>query len=317
MILLYGPTGVGKSDLALLLAQNLSTEIVNMDVGQFYTPLTIGTAKPAWRSSAIPHHMFDILNTPTNYTIVQYRTAFIQLIAEIRSRGNTPLVVGGSGFYLKSLLFPPVHESSGVVTQVIYDTATMPLWEQLQIIDPERAAALQPHDTYRITRALDIWHATQIKPSLYKPRYSDTLGSYHLVWVTRDRQELYDRINARVCAMFAQGWVDEVRALDPEWITFILQKKIIGYNEIVAYRHGLNVDSSEYQNLVSNIQQRTRHYARRQAIFWRMLERALQMAWLTGHSSAMPITTINMSSRDGDRNIKNLLDRCKLLDQKG
>jgi tRNA dimethylallyltransferase len=316
MILLYGPTGVGKSDLALFLAENLPTEIINMDVGQFYTPLTIGTAKPAWRSSAIPHHMFDILNTPTNYTIVQYRTAFIQLIAEIRSRGNIPLVVGGSGFYLKSLLFPPVHESSGVTPQGIHDTA-MPLWEQLYAIDPERAAVLQPHDMYRITRALDIWHTTQIKPSLHKPRYSDTLGSYHLVWVTRDRQELYDRINARVCAMFAQGWVDEVRALELQWITFILQKKIIGYNEIVACMHGLSADSNAYQDLVSSIQQRTRHYARRQAIFWRMLERALQVAWLTEPTRAMPITTINMSSRDGDRDIKNLLNTCKLLDQKG
>jgi tRNA dimethylallyltransferase len=317
MILLYGPTGVGKSDLALFLAENLPTEIINMDVGQFYTPITIGTAKPAWRSSAIPHHMFDILNTPTNYTIVQYRTAFIQLIAEIRSRGNIPLVVGGSGFYLKSLLFPPVHEYSGVTPQVIYDTATMPLWEQLHAIDPERAATLQPHDTYRIIRALDIWHVTQIKPSLYKPGYSNTLGSYHLVWVTRDRQELYERINARVCAMFAQGWIDEVRVLGPEWITFILQKKIIGYNEIVAYMHGLSADSNEYLDLVSSIQQRTRHYARRQAIFWRMLERTLHAAWLDAPHSTMPITTINMSSRECDKDIKKLLDRCKLLDQKG
>lgn len=317
MIILYGPTGVGKSELAILLAQNLPTEIINMDVGQFYAPLTIGTAKPAWRSSTTPHYMFDILNTPINYTIVQYRTAFLQLISEIRSRNKIPLVVGGSGFYLKSLLFPPVHESLNVAKQTIYDTATVPLWEQLYAIDSERATTIQSHDTYRITRALDIWYSTGIKPSAYKPRYSDTLGSYHLVWVTRDRQDLYNRINARVCAMFAQGWLDEVRALDHEWISFILQKKIIGYNEIVAFMHGLDAGSGEHQRLVSAIQQRTRHYARRQTIFWRMLERELNLAWLTLPTSAMAITTINLTSRDQDVYIKQLLHSCRLLDQKG
>src|SRR3990172_4748508 len=103
MLIIYGPTGVGKTDMALAIAERMPSEIVNMDVGQFYTPLSIGTAKPAWRSSPVPHHLFDILDTPKNITVVEYRTLLLKKINEIRDRGNLPIVVGGSGFYLYSL----------------------------------------------------------------------------------------------------------------------------------------------------------------------------------------------------------------------
>ena len=104
-LIIYGPTGVGKTDLALDLAQHIPIEIINMDMGQFYTPLSIGTAKPDWKNSPVPHHLFDIINEPRNFTVSEYRILFYKKVGEIIERGNLPVVVGGSGFYLHSLLF--------------------------------------------------------------------------------------------------------------------------------------------------------------------------------------------------------------------
>src|SRR5579863_9779399 len=107
MLIVYGPTGVGKTDVALAIAQHIPAEIINMDMGQFYTPLSIGTAKPDWKNSPIPHHLFDIIDTPINYTVAEYRTMLYKTVQEVIGRGNLPILVGGSGFYLHSLLFPP------------------------------------------------------------------------------------------------------------------------------------------------------------------------------------------------------------------
>ena len=104
MLIVYGPTGVGKTELSLSIAKTVPSEIINIDVGQLYTPLSIGTAKPDWRSSSIPHHLFDVVDTPKNYTVAQYRTIFYQKVHEIIARGNLPIVVGGSAFYIQPLI---------------------------------------------------------------------------------------------------------------------------------------------------------------------------------------------------------------------
>jgi tRNA dimethylallyltransferase len=233
MILLYGPTGAGKSDLALTLSTYLPIEIINMDVGQFYTPLTIGTAKPDWHSNRVPHHFFDILDNPTHFTAFAYRSRLLPLIEAIRNRGNIPVVVGGSGFYIKSLLFPLVAFEEGctqnsIAEKISHEGVAIPLWDQLHAIDAERAKTIQCNDTYRLTRALNLWRSTGVKPSAYKPKYGNDLGPCHLIWIDRTREDLYTRINSRVSTMFERGWIHEVSMLDKDWIAFILQKKIIG-----------------------------------------------------------------------------------------
>jgi tRNA dimethylallyltransferase len=250
-----------------------------MDVGQFYHPLTIGTAKPDWRSSTITHHLFDIVDKPIDYTVVAYKKDVLALVHQIRARGNMPILVGGSGFYLKSLFFTPiaVEVHNNPPMQACDDEKS--LWDTLYAIDPQRAHAIQPHDTYRIQRALAIWYASGIKPSAYKPVYHNDFGRYAVVGLFRDRDDLYTRINNRVVSMFDAGWVDEVRSLSPAWIDFIRRKKIIGYNEIDAYLNNENPTIAMYNQLIEDIAQRTRQYARRQMIFWRMLIREFQHAW--------------------------------------
>ena len=159
MLIIYGPTGVGKTDMALAIAASVPAEIINMDMGQFYTPLSIGTAKPDWQNNSVPHHLFDIVDTPINYTVSEYRTLLYKTVEEVTQRGNLPILVGGSGFYLHSLLFPPQVAIPDVDIAALYSAGT-DLWSTLYAIDPKRALSIDKADEYRIKRALSIWHST-------------------------------------------------------------------------------------------------------------------------------------------------------------
>src|SRR5579859_8042174 len=111
-LVITGPTGVGKTDFALDLAQHIPSEIINADMGQCYKPLTIGTSKPDWKSQATPHHIFDVLDEPAHFSVTDYREKVLDLIHGIWSRNKLPIIVGGSGFYIKSLFFPPPHSTA-------------------------------------------------------------------------------------------------------------------------------------------------------------------------------------------------------------
>lgn len=284
VLVVYGPTGVGKTLFSLLVAERIPAEIINMDVGQLYAPLTVGTAKPDLRTVSVPHHGFDLLREPRNFTVVAYRDLCEQLIAEIRARGNMPILVGGSGFYLKSLLFPQcelidsgssMEQDTEVSEAGITHTADEGgEWIALQQIDPVRASQIHPHDSYRIQRALAIWAQTKQKPSRYKPTFDPlpAMRSATVIFLTRDRQELYQRINERVSSMLEEGWLDEVRSvIDSPWKQFIKQKKLIGYNELVDVLENDPHAKDITSDVVSAIRQRTRNYAKRQSTYWRML----------------------------------------------
>src|SRR5690242_2065865 len=135
-VIIYGPTAVGKTDFAEHLAAQLDGEIINADAAQFYTPLTIGTAKPNWRSAIATHHLFDICDEPLDYSVACYRAKVQQCIDEIRQRGAVPIVVGGSGFYINTLFFPVGEHAKTEVTAS--DSFS---WEVLNVIDPIRAVA--------------------------------------------------------------------------------------------------------------------------------------------------------------------------------
>lgn len=308
IIIICGPTGVGKSDFAELLAQQISGEIVNMDLGQFYTPLSIGTAKPDWRNARVPHHLFDILNTPKNFTVVEYRQRLLDTCNALWERDITPVVVGGSMFYLKSLFFPPIGESveSGV------SHAADSTWEELNAIDPDRAAALHKNDTYRINRAMEIWRTKGIKPSLYQPNLEMPCNVI-MLYITRNRDDLYARIDARVIMMMQAGWLDEVKPLcDTPWETFLHEKKLIGYNELLDYLHQLN-QNGDFENVISIIQQRCRNYAKRQETFWRGFEKMLKTAYQEEETPQYRLETdvVNLTLWDVNLYIKQLLDRLK------
>lgn len=304
LFIITGPTGVGKTDLALGLARTMPIEIINGDSGQLYKPLTIGTAKPDWQSSPVPHHGFDILSEPIQYSVVAYRALVESLCNEIWGRHHIPVVVGGSLFYIQSLFFPPRAPSAQANPQDMSDVS----WDALYAIDPVRANAIHPHDTYRIARALTLWNSTARKPSTLSLQY-DPLCDAHLIFLTRPRDILYQRINDRVKQMFEQGFVDEVAALqDTDWEPFLYQKKFIGYDDILMYlRHESPITR---QQLIERIQQKTRHYAKRQHTFWRML--CQRIADVQDKHHSVTTSTIDLTIYGYDLYISDLLSRLTL-----
>ena len=293
VIIINGPTGVGKTNFADNVSASLSVEIVNCDMGQLYTPLTIGTAKPDWKSATVPHHMFDMIDAPELFSVAAYREKLKSVLQTIWDKKKIPLIIGGSSFYVSSLFFPPAQHEKPIQTFDYSDVAD--LWQKLYEIDPDRAKQIEPSDTYRIARALDIWQSTGIKPSQYTPNY-DPIADYYFLWLIRDRDELYQRIDKRVLQMIKAGWVDEVRQLqDTEWQDFIRNKKLIGYNEVLEYLEG----KTTHNEMVASIQQRTRNYAKRQITFWRMLKGKLTLALKSAdsaHSSRCRIDEVNLTS---------------------
>lgn len=267
--MIYGPTAVGKSDFGEQLAPLIKGEIINGDLGQCYAPLSIGTAKPDWRHSNIPHHLFDILNEPKNMTVVEYREKAIEAISDIFSRGKIPIIIGGSGFYLKSLFFPPGSKNSEKEKINIPENER---WQKLFELDPKRAEQIHPHDLYRINRALEIFYQTGKKASEQKPEYKPDFP-FIFINISRTRSALYNRINERTAIMLKGGWIDEVKPLmKTEWKNFLLKKKLIGYDDIIQY---LDSDSHDLQALTNIIAQKTRNYAKRQISFGKMLMKEL------------------------------------------
>lgn len=293
MVIIFGPTAVGKTDFAENIAQHIPAEIVNMDLGQFYTPLSIGTAKPDWRHSTIAHHLFDLLDTPQDFTVATYREVLLKTLSGIWARGNLPIIVGGSAFYLQSIFFPP-----SAPTGVLDDPHEDDSWELLYSIDPARAEAIDKNDQYRIQRALNIWRSTGNKPSEYSAVY-EAPCSYDLFFLTRDREQLYERIDKRVLAMMDAGLLKEVADLkDTEWETFLCSKKLIGYDDLLSYLKSDEQTDEQLARAIAIIQRRTRNYAKRQHTFWRMLEKKIarqgnQDKEHTGHMQEVDLTTVD------------------------
>jgi tRNA dimethylallyltransferase len=311
IIILFGPTGVGKTDVANKIAQQIPVEIINLDMGQLYIPLNIGTAKPDWQSSQIPHHLFDVINEPRDCSVIAYRNMVIPLVNAIWSRGNIPLLVGGSGFYLRSLLF---SQSAAVGKQEDFENVPeSELWDHLYRVDPERAAHINKLDIYRIKRALNIWQQTGQKPSKFIPHY-EPIAPFFLLCLTRDRDELYARIDQRVLAMMHAGWLAEVeQLLDTLWQDFLRKKHIIGYDNLIEYL-GSEKRPEQLSQTIEQIKQRTRHYAKRQMTYWRLLQRELH-PYLHQQENKLPqLTAIDLTSTDIDLYINKLLIRLYSLD---
>jgi len=258
-------------------------------MGQFYQPLTIGTAKPDWKKASVQHHLFDVLTQPVDLNVCTYRTMLVQKIEEICGRGKLPIIVGGSLFYLKSVFFPPKINTEVRPKQVsVLQGQT--LWDKLNEIDPARALALDPNDTYRIKRALALWKQTGKKPSELQPEFNFSLN-FLFAFISPPREILYERINQRTEQMIKrEGWIDEVKCLrGTSWETFLKRKKLIGYPEIFDWIER-GEREHELDDLVRTIQAATRQYAKRQLTFWKKFDPQLKQACLSAGRSSVVMT---------------------------
>lgn len=278
VLFIIGPTASGKTQLSEDLARTLGGEIVNIDVGQFYKPLTVGTAKPLWQEYSFKAHLFDILDEPVDLNVRLYRTYLLNLVHQITARGNVPIVVGGSFFYIKSLFFPPNEfaiKPSDVDVKESLNCEAGDLWAQLQSVDPVRAQELHPHDEYRIRRALAILQATGVQASLLKPAFDPKIRPLFL-YRRRDRATMLDRIEKRTEIMIMQDhWVDEAEKLiGTSWEQFLVEKNLIGYAILFDWiKDGKPV--AKLPEVIEKIKIQTRQYAKRQETFWRGFEKLL------------------------------------------
>lgn len=312
-LIVAGPTGVGKTSFVEDLVGNIKkiydkdADIINADVGQFYKDLNIGVAKPEVIISG-RDYLFNILDIPQDINVTLYRKLVIQKVFESFDKNKLPIIVGGSGFYLRSLFFPPIEAETGqilndpkIVDLDFNSASTQQLWENLFKIDAQRALKIPKGDRYRIERALTIFKKTGLTPSHFNPKF-DLPFNFKLLYLTRDRSQLYEIINKRTIAMFNSGWVEEVKNLNNEWHEFLNRKKIIGYPEIIDFLKE-NKKQPDIENLISIIQQKTRNYAKRQETFFRKLVKDLN-----GESHASSVE-INLTLSPVDLYIEELIEK--------
>ncbi len=277
VIVVIGPTAAGKTDFSFSLAEKLSAEIINADVGQFYKPFSVGVAKPDWQNAPVACHLFDIIDDPVTLNVVTFRTLVFKKIDEIIARGNVPMLVGGSHFYVKSLFYPPITNYDNTKSQGKIIDEQESLWNQLNSIDSVRAASLHPNDTYRLERALDLWQTTGQLPSSLEPVFVQEFPVLFVV-VDPGRDLLRERIEQRAIQMINQdGWITEVQQLlGTKWEYFMKSKRLIGYDLIVDALLGKQATS--YDDLIKLIQYETWDYAKRQQKFIRRFLEHLKKA---------------------------------------
>ncbi len=272
--IILGATASGKTDYGVMLANKLNGEIINSDSMQIYKEIPILTAQPTEEEKkGVPHLNFGIVSCFAKFHVKKWLDLTYGAIADIRSRGKTPILVGGTGLYIKALIqgIAEVPELSIAFKREFHEEySSKPvgdLYQTLQDLSPQSAAILKPNDHQRILRALEVllgtgkpleyWHAQPSSAAFVR-------DDFYLIWLKRSREETYCRINRRFSKMLEAGVLDEVRRLlDKEGVENM--PKAIGLQEIIKYFHG-DISLNE---VVKATQQNSRNYAKRQMTWFR------------------------------------------------
>jgi tRNA dimethylallyltransferase len=282
LIVITGPTAVGKTQLAFNLALKLSNaEIISCDSMAVYKEMNIGTSKPCSEMrEKISHHMIDICSVKDEFNVAEYVRLAKQCIQEIIQRGKIPVIVGGSLLYLYSLL-DGIFQGPGKNPQVREELFKMAqaqglsvLYTKLSEIDPETAQKIHPNDFKRIVRALEVWYTTGEKISELKKRKEGIYEDYEvkIFALIKERKKIYQTIDNRVDDMITQGLVEEVKKLWEQGIS-ITAYQGHGYKEIIGYLE----DKYNFEEAIRLTKRNTRRYAKRQ-ISW--LKRDNRVRWI-------------------------------------
>lgn len=276
LFILIGPTAIGKTALSIELAKRMNGEIISADSMQIYKFMDIGSAKITKdEMEDIPHHLIDIVLPNEEFTVANFKDRSIELIKDINSRGKLPIVAGGTGLYINSLVYnlnfaqvAPNDELRERLELLGNEYGNEYLHQELQKIDFESAERISVNDRKRIIRAIEIFEVTGKPMSEYNKNFRIPIDDYNLVMIglNMDRAELYNRINARVDIMIKEGLIDEVKGLlEMGYNKELVSMKGIGYKEVVMYLEGaISLDKS-----VELIKQGTRNYAKRQLTWFR------------------------------------------------
>ncbi len=276
LIVLTGPTAVGKSKLSIELAGKIGGEIISADSMQVYKYMDIGTDKISKEKMGnIPHHLIDFLDPKEDFNVFTFQKLVKEAIADISSRGKIPILVGGTGFYIQAVLydidFTETDEDNTIrheLEERVQREGTSGIYEELKSVDPESALLIHENNSKRVIRALEYYKKTGRKISEHNKEQSENVSPYDFYYfvLTDDREVLYSRIEKRVDEMIENGLVDEVKELRkmniPKTATSM---QSLGYREIFGYLDG----EFDLERAIYLIKRNTRHFAKRQLTWFR------------------------------------------------
>lgn len=276
LVILVGPTAVGKTAASIGLAKALNGEIISGDSMQIFKGLDIGTAKISKAEmDGVPHHLIDIKEPWESFSAAEFKRLADEAIADIHARGKLPIIVGGTGFYINSVLYEyhfgdaEVDEAYRAELQQYLDAyGNEALWQMLAEKDSASAERLHSNDTKRVMRALEVLHVTGIPASERQNTVDKKIMRYNAAYIALNlpRELLYERINLRVEQMIAQGLEQEVRtALNMGVPQDALSMTSLGYRQMIQYFNG----ELSFDRAVELIQRDTRHFAKRQLTWFR------------------------------------------------
>lgn len=283
LIILTGPTAVGKTELSLKLAKAVNGEMISADSMQVYRFMDIGTAKiMPEEMQGISHHLIDVLDPTEDFNVVIFQQMAKQAMEEIYSKGKIPIVVGGTGFYIQALLYDTEFEETDEsayrkeLTEYYEQYGAHMLHEQLREIDPVSYETIHENNVKRVIRALEFYHDTGYPISIHNNEQRQKQSPYNFEYfvLNEKREILYDRIEKRIDIMIEEGLVEEVRKLLSMGCTKdMISMQGLGYKEIIPYLNG----ECSLEESVYILKRDTRHFAKRQLTWFR---REKEVTWV-------------------------------------
>ncbi|MBQ4001301.1 MAG: tRNA (adenosine(37)-N6)-dimethylallyltransferase MiaA [Lachnospiraceae bacterium] len=276
LIVIAGPTAVGKTAASVRLAERIGGEIISADSMQVYRGMDIGSAKASLAERlGIPHHLLDIVEPSESFSVARYQKYAYEALQDIYSRGKIPILVGGTGFYIQAVLYgidfteednDPLYRA--YLYRIAEEEGPDTLYRMLQETDPESALSIPSHNVKRVARALEFYHDTGLRMSEHnaRQRMKESPFDYRYFVLYTERSRLYERIGVRVDEMLEKGLLSEVKGLRERGLTEdMTSMHAIGYRQLFAYLDGRN----SYDEAVENIKRETRRYAKRQLTWFR------------------------------------------------
>lgn len=288
VVVIVGPTASGKTAVSIELAKKINGEIISADSMQIYKYMDIGTAKPTLdEMQGIKHYMLDVVMLDETFNVAKYKSMAESAIEEILKKGKVPIVVGGTGLYINTLVdgiefadVPGDEEYRNELIEKGYREGAMSIYKELEKVDSESAKKIDPNNIRRVARALEIYKVTgKTKTQLDIESRKEVKYDYRLFGMEWDRETLYNRIDLRVDKMIEAGLIDEVRNVTEKFKISNTAVQGLGYKEVIEFLNG----NISYEEMIEKLKLETRHYAKRQLTWFR---RDKRIKWIKPDENA-------------------------------